>query len=91
MGEQQTRQVQNLMLERACEFDSRYGYQKRVDLYERDAIGIKMKCCVCEKKLSKERTEVPPKWYGKFSGWTVIRAICSECIAKPENKDWGRG
>jgi hypothetical protein len=48
-----------------------------------------MKCCECQKSVDVEKNIIPPEWYGKYIGGKLIRVICAECIAKPENsKDW---
>ena len=47
-----------------------------------------MKCCKCGKEVDVKSNEVPPKWYGTYLAGDLKKMICSECIKKPENKNW---
>ena len=49
-----------------------------------------MKCCKCQAELDVKVNEIPPKWFGAYSMGALLKAICVDCIRKPENKDWGR-
>jgi len=48
-----------------------------------------MKCCKCNKELDVKVSEIPPKWFGMYTMGELFKAICAECIKKPENKSWG--
>jgi len=45
-----------------------------------------MKCCICSKEVDVEKSNLPPKWYGKYQNAKLLDVICAECIKKKENK-----